>query len=123
MEFQSFGNARKRQALSRAFRLSLRNVPEISFDVLRDRRSLIDLDDISVTDQERDRQTQIAVAIEQVAIKNVVDCGHVLRSTQNGNGEMTVANERLRRFNFFRIIHVHRYQLLDLDWPTACKFG
>ena len=49
MKFQSIADARKRQRFRHSFRGGLRNLPEILLDLRRIHRSLIDLDDLSAT--------------------------------------------------------------------------
>ena len=85
LEFRTIDDARKRQCLDQTFCGGSRNATRVVLELLREDRSLVDFHDLALSiDKKCSGQAEIAVAVEQISIKDVVDSQNILSRTQDG---------------------------------------
>ena len=75
--------------------------------LLRSHRSLVNLDDHAfLIKQKRCGQAEVAAAVEEVAINNVIDACHVRGDEQSGEGEPFSRRECFHRLCVAGIVHI-----------------
>src|SRR4029078_4519766 len=98
---------------------SLRNVAEILLDLLRIRRPLINLDDLSATvNQKGGRKATVAMPVKNITKNNVVNAGEIIRSLQDGQRELALPCRRPDSCSVRRIVEIQSENVKALGCPT-----
>ena len=98
--------------------LGLGNSRRIRDDLFGIERSLVDLSDESLfIDQKRRGKREIAVAVEEVTIEDVIAACHVIGGHQNQEGELILLREIPNLLRLFGAVDVDRDELNSLASP------
>ena len=69
--------------------------------------ALVNLNDVAIAiNQEGGRKVEVAMTVEQLTIKNVIDSGNIVRSAQNRKGKL--AGEGKTKADLGRVAFVER---------------
>jgi hypothetical protein len=115
----SLGQSGEWQSFGQAFRVGFGNALEIRLDFIFCNRSLVDLDDVSFSvDEKGNRNAHIAMAVKQLAEEKIVDGDDVGRRFENGKRVAALRKFILDCFAVFHCINADREALLGGSGPA-----